>query len=73
MSFGHQWRLDYAVLGEQLRDCIRIPGDRTGVHVPLEDFLVRKGHFVQFISALIVDQAPARQEPAPGRSTLGRP
>ena len=42
MAVRDQRRVVHAILGEHRGDRVRVPGDRTGIQVPFEDFLMRK-------------------------------
>lgn len=47
VTIRDQRSLVHPVFGEHRGDGLGIPADRAGVHVALEDFFVREGHFLQ--------------------------
>lgn len=44
MALGSQRRVVHAILSEHRGDRLRVAGDRTGIDVPFEDFLMGKSH-----------------------------
>jgi hypothetical protein len=44
MAVSNQRRVVNAILSEHRGDHVRVPGDRTGIHVPFEYFFMCESH-----------------------------